>query len=370
MSKTKDRAHARPSIAWSRPVSADYCVHPDVLARRVRTADDRAHAGDSTVRAVLDWTHPGIPHEYPRLALLTAYMRERYAVRLRRLRGDPPERWTADPLLRTYKFTNVRRAWDRTTEWLVRTWYGPYAHDLDTVGRACAVARFVNYVPALATLRHPWRLTDVERTLTARAARGEQVFTGAYIISPAGGKTGDSKLRTVVGTYLAPVNKARILRRTWTSCAALAKELRGYTGWGAFMTQEVVQDAQFTDVARWATDRDTWAVCGPGALRGLRWVMGDAVTRRRDAAGTRGALRSITDDDATAHLNAIRNVLTRRWPVDHPLHVTTLLRTTLTAHDVEFCLCELDKYVRTLTGLGNPPRSKFTPTDPAQLSLL
>ena len=297
-------------------------------------------------------------------------MRERYAVRLRRLRGDPPERWTADPLLRTYKFTNVRRAWDRTTEWLVRTWYGPYAHDLDTVGRACAVARFVNYVPALATLRHPWRLTDVERTLTARAARGEQVFTGAYIISPAGGKTGDSKLRTVVGTYLAPVNKARILRRTWTSCAALAKELRGYTGWGAFMTQEVVQDAQFTDVARWATDRDTWAVCGPGALRGLRWVMGDAVTRRRDAAGTRGALRSITDDDATAHLNAIRNVLTRRWPVDHPLHVTTLLRTTLTAHDVEFCLCELDKYVRTLTGLGNPPRSKFTPTDPAQLSLL
>lgn len=43
------------------------------------------------------------------------FIAERYAIYLRRLKGEPPP-WTADPILSRYKFTNVFRATDRVSQ--------------------------------------------------------------------------------------------------------------------------------------------------------------------------------------------------------------------------------------------------------------
>ena len=53
------------------------------------------------------------------------YIRERERIRLRKLQGLRPPKLTADPILATYKFTNVLRHWDRTTQWVVNNWYIP-----------------------------------------------------------------------------------------------------------------------------------------------------------------------------------------------------------------------------------------------------
>jgi hypothetical protein len=46
---------------------------------------------------------------------LWAYIEERERIRLRKEAGEPFP-WTEDPILRAFKFTNVRRIHDRTTQ--------------------------------------------------------------------------------------------------------------------------------------------------------------------------------------------------------------------------------------------------------------
>lgn len=295
-----------------------------------------------------------------------AYIRERIAIRARRTHHPhEPERWTTDAVLRTYKFCNARRAWDRTSTWLNAHWYQPYFMHTQ-VGPAAALARFICHVPSLEAIGFPtsWSPASIKRILHQRKQRGDQVFTGAYIIRGGGTAKGASKIDTVVDLYLGHVHDGPLLR-PWNSARLLYDALRTQSGWGAFMTQEVIQDLFMTRVLHQATDRDTFAVAGPGALRGLRWVMGDTITRRRDGAD----VRRFSESDASDAMLDLWHLLKERRRPDHPLHIPHVLRATMTVHDIEFNLCEYDKYQRTVTGRGNPPRSKYTFTDRSQLPL-
>ena len=53
-----------------------------------------------------------------RVADFYAFMREREAIRLRRLEGAPPP-WTEDPILREFSFTNIKREHDKTSRLLI-----------------------------------------------------------------------------------------------------------------------------------------------------------------------------------------------------------------------------------------------------------
>ena len=73
---------------------------------------------------------------------LVYYMNERYDIKLTRDEGvDPQDFWTKDPILKEYKFTNVKRAWDYTSRWLTDMWYEPYGMR-PVAGMAAAFARF------------------------------------------------------------------------------------------------------------------------------------------------------------------------------------------------------------------------------------
>ena len=56
------------------------------------------------------------------------FINEREEVRQRRLAGFSFP-WTDDPILRSYKFTNVHRHHDRTSMELRNRFYGPHFHD-------------------------------------------------------------------------------------------------------------------------------------------------------------------------------------------------------------------------------------------------
>lgn len=61
--------------------------------------------------------HPDFNQD--RLKLLHKYITERYDIHIKKdvLKLEPP--YTTDEVLKTYKFTNIRREHDRTTEWLI-----------------------------------------------------------------------------------------------------------------------------------------------------------------------------------------------------------------------------------------------------------
>jgi hypothetical protein len=279
------------------------------------------------------------------------YIMERYAIRSRRLKGMPRAHWTQDPILATYRFTNVRRAWDRTTQWMVRHWHRPHGNDV-LAGMGCAVARFFGHPDALAVMGHPathhswmaWTLY-AKSVGRERRATGSQLFTGAYIVSGAGSVKGTPKHRHVIDRYLTPVAKSRLLNHTWASARTLHDELMAFDGWGHFMTQEVVLDCMFTHVLAKATDRADYAMPGPGALRGLARLqeLGMMDNGRR--------YRMANAREAVNDMLVLRDRLCR---YRHPF------LSTMTAHDVEFNLCEFDKYERTLWN-HSTPKTRFTP---------
>lgn len=306
-------------------------------------------------------TEPLLPPPKKDLKRLVGYMNERLMILVRRLEGTYPQtKWTRDPILQKYKFCNVRRAWDRTTSWLIEHWYTRYRHD-PFVGMACATARFVGHLETLKQMpffdwhkdRQSFASANMVKFLRARKAQGLQVWTGAYMITN-GGSTRD-KAHTVVADFLEPLSRSGVLYHAeshmataWPSCAVAYRSLREQAGFGPFMAQEVVQDMILTGtLIRKHADQSTFAVLGPGARRGLNRLYFGRPKERR-----------YSDAYGATLLNVLRDELKERGS---GLLDEFNFRTTLTAHDVEFNLCEFDKYERTRLGQGTP-RSQFTPS--------
>lgn len=289
----------------------------------------------------------------PPFARFLYYIRERYRMRNKKLEGGRV--LTMDPILATYKFTNVKREWDRTSQWLITNWHAPHAsHEM--AGMGAAVARFIGRPESLALIGHPaevgagsWAVyaRNAKRTLNHLRAAGGKVFTGAYIVSGSGSKKGSSKVDHVFDAYLTPVAKSGVLHRTWSSAYDLHDALMPFNGWGHFMTQEVVLDCMFTHVLAKAKDRTKYAMPGPGARRGLA---------RLANQGMRNHLhyRQMAVEEARSAMHTLHhNVVTALGK--HPL------ASILTVHDIEFCLCEFDKYERALWNQGTP-KARYTPT--------
>jgi hypothetical protein len=261
---------------------------------------------------------------------------------------------TDDPILRRYRFTNIRREWDFTTQWLITHWYTPLRKH-PHVGRMCALARWINHVPSLEAIGIPtdddWHryVRAAERTLARRRAQGHKIFTSAYIIG--GIPKGEQKLEFVLRHALGDVWKAGHLDTRWPSLDLLHRTLHAYRGWGDFLTQEVVCDFALTSLSKGVYDRDVYGFAGPGAKRGLNRMHG------------RPARKALPRQQAVTEMLALYNRIRR----DVRGEVPTAWRQTLTVHDVEFTLCEFDKYERVLHSEG-VPKQLYTPRTSAQRS--
>lgn len=282
------------------------------------------------------------------------YITERFEIRERRRMDLTREQWTSDPILKAYKFTNVRRAWDFTSEWLTREWYAPYGEQKNA-GFAAAVARFICYVPSLEVIKFPqhgfttWMRHAID-VLEDRASMGLKVFTSAYMIA-GGGSAGRSKVEWVFNDIIHPAHDSGLLSEPWHgSIDDLHNSLRALAGWGDFMTQEVVLDLQQTFVLshKSVEEKRMYGWAGPGAIRGLNRL------------NERSHKTRLTRDEAQVEMvSAYRCLLMRE-------KIPRALLKQFTLHDVEFSLCEFDKYERVLWGQGTP-KQKFVPREDSSL---
>lgn len=267
------------------------------------------------------------------------FMRKRENLRLQKEAGRPWP-WSDDSILNEYKFTNVKRENDRTTKWMREHWTrindnGPWGEIIFN----CAVFRYfgtVEFAQSIGWIRE-WQPFEILEIAEARRRRGERVFTGAYII-PTLGLRG-SKARAVIFGVLSPLWDARNslakvaeLTQSWQ---AVALEMRGLPGFGGtgFMTKEVLQDVMQTPVLRNAKDKNTWCPAGPGARRGLNRIYGFELEKQRPEADL---LREML------HLFGLARGHDQLGHINFELH------------DIQFQLCEFDKYERTRLGEGRP----------------
>jgi len=287
------------------------------------------------------------PRKWPRdlkslLDRLVYFIKEREEVRLKK-ELDNPKPWTADPILRTYKFTNVRRMDDQVSRWLMDNWYTPY-RDHQNMLAAVVLARHFNLPNSLTRITHcvfgpgQPRWDAVKQIMRELKKGGMTIFNGAYMVRGIG--TAD-KTEMVVDRVARPLfeasQKEQVVYRT--SMQKTHEALTQFWGMGSFMAGQVVADLRWALSGTWA-DRNDWAPVGPGSARGLaRLLYGDewqAVARR--FAGNQ--------DDFLFDFAPLTGRLRKRLPKD--------LSDRLEAMDFQNCLCEFDKYNRALLDEGRP----------------
>lgn len=298
------------------------------------------------------------------------FMRKRHDIYLaRKQMPSRPETWTKDPILRTYKFTNVYRELDRVTVWVRKHIREPYAEHPYLWFMLC-IARQINHTDTLLELKNSqytwpyngqWDWRRSMQLLRKRARHGQQVYTGAYILN-ANGKGHPKLTEKEVAAFDKPLMTCKlVLGDVWDDRELVAEELTpardwqpsmrktvellcNYHGWGGFLAYEVACDLRYTRYLQNAPDITTWAHAGPGAKRGLARLLGYGIDKR--AYGMKS-------DVSLGHMRDLLDKIDDKWPTgpDWP---------KLEMREIEHSLCEFDKYERVRTGQGRP-RSKFTP---------
>ena len=293
------------------------------------------------------------------------FARERHSVYLRRAAGAPAP-WTTDPVIGRYKFTNVYRELDRTTQWFVRYVRDPLKQQPEVL-LATVLFRWFNRVRTgeaiflQQQLLGPAPAGDDYATAWAQYAGGAPVdvlraavrgycgrgpyVTGAFMVkTPDGMQKLDGVLWCVeqFKTRTAPAHPstgAGAVAFGWREVAEghLAHPgdfslewfhhwLTGFPYMGSFMAAQVVADLKYTALLDKAPDWHTWAASGPGSRRGLNLACGRPV----------GA--SWREADWLSALQQLREALLPRfvdagWPAPH-------------AQDVQNICCEFSKYTR------------------------
>ena len=266
------------------------------------------------------------------------WVREREAIRQRKDRGDPFP-WTSDPILRDYRFCCVRREDDRVTIWVREHIRDRFAGHPYLWLMLCA-ARQINWPDTLAELiaaPGAWPLDDdfspiaMGAALSARKARGDKVYTGAYMI-PAPQDRGADKHAHIATTVIGDLWRRRAEFADWSGATleGVHARIRRSAGWGDFLAYQAVVDMRFTPLLAAAADASAWAAAGPGTIRGLNRLHGRAV----DAA--------LPQSQARHEMRAIYAVAEQETGV--PMDFS----------DVPNILCETDKYQRVVLGQGKP----------------
>lgn len=271
------------------------------------------------------------------------YLRERENIRIRKEMGQSGP-WTEDPILGRYKFTNVLRSNDWTTRWVRKHWYDPNRDKpLEIQAMACGIFRYFGSAEFAEACGYPdeWKPEHLIRQADLRMACGEKVFTGAYIITNQGMSA--PKQDVVVTHFLTPMRMnidkiVEIARRT-RSYESVCKFLQTLPGMGAFMSKEIALDMMLTPVLEDATDKLTWSPAGPGAIRGLN--------RLHD----RPLQRGMTQDKALGEMQGLLGMVAQEPALEQDF---PRIGVEFGVTDVQFCLCELDKYVRVRNNEGRP----------------
>ena len=290
-----------------------------------------------------------------------SFVEEREQIRLRK-KADLPFPWTDDPILQEYKFTNVHRHHDRTSQILREEFYTPHFKDCPaTVLMNAATYRyFGTYEFALAIGWTDYDAMDeahwewVKDTARSRLEWKERVFTGAYVITNGG--ISAPKYEVVVDHYLKPLHNAvselvELAQETesWEVVATEMRKLQGFGGSG-FMTKEILMDTTYSGF--WQNEIQTeedgkfsfpsdwwdWTPIGPGARRGASRVGGD--------------------DSATPLKESLAGEVIAGLVYNQELFLDEDKMGKLCPHDIQFQLCEFDKYERVRLGQGRP-RSRY-----------
>lgn len=203
---------------------------------------------------------------------------ERQRVFFRRIIGEGPP-WTEDPIIQVFKFTNVYRASDRVSQYLIKNVI--YRDDLPTspneVVFRILLFKVFNRIETWELLEgslgsvtfDEFAFERYDEILTQAMSRGEKIYSAAYIM-PSGGSLGYNRKhrnhlalieRMMADDLPARLGEARSMQKAFDL-------LHAYPTIGDFLAYQYVTDLNYSTVTNF-TEME-FVVPGPGAVDGIR----------------------------------------------------------------------------------------------------
>lgn len=286
------------------------------------------------------------------LELFFYWINERHAIYLLKQHKQPWP-WTADKVLRKYKFTNAFRQLDAVTQaWTTRYHrllkFGTISNG-DLLFQLC-LFRFFNWPQTYDSLTvvmggRRWNKRAALDLLENIHLSGGKIFTGAYIISSGGQR--QEKYITIVEA-LDQVYRDRDMLASkiiaHRSMAVTTAMLQHYNTVGPFVAYEIACDLRHTRILFDATDKLTWANTGPGAARGIHRLLTGKFQKPKK--GKIDYVAVMVDLLKRSKYQLKSHVRDCEWPFE--------------MREIEHSLCEYDKWRRVMRREGTP-RSLYRP---------
>jgi thymidylate kinase len=202
---------------------------------------------------------------------------ERQSVFFRRLAGEPAP-WTTDPVLKEYKFTNVYRASDRTSQYLIKRVIYRGEQSAEELFFRILLFKLFNKISTWEMLENEignisyrdYSFDRYDKLLTRAIAAGRPIYSAAYIM-PSGGAFSPSARKHQMHLKLLE----QMLHDNLPSRLADARSMerafelvRSYRSIGDFLAYQFVTDLNYSTLINFS-EMD-FVVPGPGARDGIR----------------------------------------------------------------------------------------------------
>jgi hypothetical protein len=291
-------------------------------------------------------------------------MWERQQIWYNRFILKAPAPWTTDPILRDYKFTNVYRELDNSSQYLINN---AFLHEKDEqqVLFSILVHRIYNkaetferlggypnyytfYLPEFCT-----QLFNLEQS-GFRTLNQEAYKINTYIWG--GEPRWLAYAEHIIGEYHKNFTELYHTIKTTSNPDLVIRKLRSVKGVGMFLAHEYYQDicdARTYFNPKFAkVDKNMWTNVGPGASLGIRLIF--PILKDDEQEQAIYLLRDLSEE----YLAKKPGFKYYHWDATNRKHTVNPQKPNITLHNIEMWLCEYAKYWKMKLGVGKQ-RSTF-----------
>lgn len=299
---------------------------------------------------------------------LYTWIKDRYAIHLKKDVWGLPAPWTDNPVIREYRFTNVRREHDKETKWVIENICQLPEDSMSWASKMCNIILFRMFNKS-ETCRH-FMPIDFDKGVnwTKITEYFESVpkdyvfFTNAFITG--GLKMACCKQLGYVSAYKNPEHGLKpeyavvryveslyheeelVALGNCTTAQEFFNCLQTIPGIAYFLAYQIFVDYTYCSESLWSENE--FVAAGPGAKRGL-----DLVFENKDGMTYEECLFWLRDN-----WKIICNWLQLPWNPDEIFQDLPEEDRYMNVMSLQNCHCEISKYIRAVTGTGRP-RNKY-----------
>lgn len=279
------------------------------------------------------------------LEMFREFVLERYAIHVKKDVLNQPAPWTENPILKEFKFTNVRREHDKTTKHLLSALEANKGSSYNDKLMNIIMYRLFNKMETFDLIGWiDWGKYDDDKVKSAlmKAPDGYIYFTNAFYTT--GMRQGMN--RQYPEEEFKPINIPRVLNRDKLKLVKAIKKatkpmdvmdaLKQLDGVGDFLAYQIFVDFTYLEEFPWSENE--FVVCGPGCTWGLSELFSD------HGGLTYDELLFWLRDNCPFTQEELDSLMIDLPEYDRNMNIMSL----------ENCMCELSKYVRAKEGTGRP----------------